>query len=45
MTNLARVLLRLGKKEEARKAFQNAADIDPRVLRQNGDLAKSLGMK
>ena len=44
MANLARVLLRMGKKEEAKKLFQDAASIDPRVLRQYGDLAASLGV-
>lgn len=44
MTNLARVLLRTGKKEEAKKLFLEAVSIDPRVLRQYGDLAASLGV-
>ncbi len=44
MTNLTRVLLRMGKKEEARKLFENAVAADPRVLRQCGDLAVTLGI-
>jgi len=44
MANLTRVLLRLGRKEEAKKLFQNAAALDPRVLRQCGDLVASLGI-
>jgi hypothetical protein len=44
MANLARVLLRMGKKEEAKKRFTDAASIDPRVVRQYGDLAASLGV-
>ncbi len=43
MANLARVLLRMGKKEDARKLFQDAASADPRILRQHGDLAAGLG--
>ena len=42
MVNLARTLLQTGKKEEAKKLFQDAAAIDPRVLRQYADLAVSL---
>ena len=44
MVNLSRVLLREGKKEESKKLFQNAAALDPRVIRQNGDLAAGLGI-
>ncbi len=43
MVNLARVLFQTGKQEEAKKLFQEAAAIDPRVPRQYGDLAASLG--
>lgn len=43
MVNLARVLFQTGKQEEAKKLFQEATAIDPRVLRQYGDLAASLG--
>ena len=43
MVNLARVLFQTGKREEAKKLFQEATAIDPRVLRQYGDLAASLG--
>ena len=42
MVNLARALLQTGKKEDAKKLFQDAAAIDPRVLRQYADLAVSL---
>jgi len=42
MVNLARTLLQTGKKEDAKKLFQDAAAIDPRVLRQYADLAVSL---
>ena len=45
MVNLARTLLQTGKKEEAKKRFQDAAAIDPRVLRQYADLAVSLAVK
>jgi DNA-binding beta-propeller fold protein YncE len=44
MANLARVLLQTGKKEEARKLFQEAASLDPRVVRQHADLAAKLGV-
>jgi DNA-binding beta-propeller fold protein YncE len=44
MTNLVRVLLRTGKKEEAKKLFLEAVSLDPRVVRQYGDLATSLGV-
>ncbi len=44
MANLTRVLLKLGKKEEAIRLFQKAEDIDPRVVRQWGDLAAGLGI-
>ena len=44
MANLARVLFQTGKVNEARKLFRDAAEIDPRVLRQYGDLAASLGI-
>jgi tetratricopeptide (TPR) repeat protein len=44
MVNLSRVLLRLGKKEEAKKLFQQAAALDPRMIRQNSDLAADLGV-
>ncbi len=44
MVNLSRVLLRMNKKEEAKKLFQQAASNDPRVLRQNNDLAADLGV-
>ena len=44
MANLSRVLLRMGKKDEARKLFRQAAALDPRVLRRYGDLAASLGI-
>jgi sugar lactone lactonase YvrE/transglutaminase-like putative cysteine protease len=44
MANLCRVLLRMGKKDEARKLFQDAAEVDPRVVRQYGDLAAQLGI-
>jgi Flp pilus assembly protein TadD len=42
MVNLARTLLQTGKKEEAKKLFQDAAALDPRVLRQYADVAVSL---
>ncbi len=45
MVNLARVLLQSGKKEEAKKLFQDAAGIDPRVVRKYPDLSASLGVK
>ena len=45
MVNLARVLLQSGKKEPAKKLFRDAAEIDPRVVRQYPDLAASLGIK
>lgn len=45
MINLARVLLQLSKKEAAKKLFREAAEVDPRVVRQYPDLAASLGMK
>ena len=44
MVNLSRVLLRMNKKEEAKKLFRQAASIDPRVIRQNNDLASDLGV-
>jgi hypothetical protein len=44
MVNLARVLARMNKKEEAKKLFLDAAAIDPRVLRQYGDVATGLGI-
>jgi sugar lactone lactonase YvrE len=44
MTNLARVLYRLGKNDEAKKLFQAAASIDPRVIRRHGELAARLGV-
>jgi DNA-binding beta-propeller fold protein YncE len=44
MANLVRILLRMGKKEDARKLFQEAASIDPRVVRQYDDLAAKLGI-
>jgi len=44
MANLAHVLLRMGKKEEAKKLFQDAVAADPRVARQYGDLAVKLGI-
>ena len=43
MVNLARVLFQTGRQEEAKKLFREATAIDPRVLRQYGDLAASLG--
>ena len=45
MVNLARALLHAGKKEAAKKMFQDAVAIDPRVLRQYAELAVSLGVK
>jgi tetratricopeptide (TPR) repeat protein len=44
MVNLARDLFQMGKGEEAKKLFLDAASIDPRVLRLYGDLAASLGI-
>ena len=44
MVNLARTSLRAGRKEEAKKWFERAAAIDPRVLRRYGDLAADLGI-
>jgi Flp pilus assembly protein TadD len=44
MANLCRILLREGKKGEARTLFKEAAAIDPRVLRRYGDLAAELGV-
>lgn len=44
MVNLARVALQSDKKDEAKKLFQGAVAIDPRVLRQYGDLAVNLGI-
>lgn len=44
MSNLARVLLRSGKKDKAKKLFQEAASIDPRVNRRYCDLASELGL-
>ena len=44
MVNLANVYFRMGKKDKAKKWFKDAAAIDPRVLRQYGDLAASLGV-
>jgi Flp pilus assembly protein TadD len=43
MVNLSRVFLQMGKKEDANKLFRNAIALDPRVVRQYGDLAASLG--
>jgi hypothetical protein len=43
MANLARVLLRMGKKEEAKKLFQKAVSADPRQLRWSPDLVEALG--
>jgi tripartite motif-containing protein 71 len=43
MVNLSRVFLQMGKKEEANQWFRNALALDPRVVRQYGDLAASLG--
>jgi Flp pilus assembly protein TadD len=45
MVNLARVLLQSGKKEEAKKLFQDAAAVDPRVVREYPDLSAGLGVK
>jgi DNA-binding beta-propeller fold protein YncE/tetratricopeptide (TPR) repeat protein len=45
MVNLTRVLLQSGKKEEAKKLFQDAATIDPRVVREYADLSAGLGVK
>lgn len=45
MVNLARVLLQAGKKERAKKLFQDAALIDPRVVREYADLSASLEVK
>jgi DNA-binding beta-propeller fold protein YncE/Flp pilus assembly protein TadD len=44
MVNLARVFLQMGKKEEAKKWFQNALTLDPRVGRRYSDLAAILGV-
>ena len=44
MVNLARVQLRAGRKDEARKVFRDAVAEDPRVLRRYGDLAAELGV-
>ena len=44
MVNLSRVLLRMNKKEEEKKLFQQASSIDPRVVRRNNDLASDLGV-
>jgi tetratricopeptide (TPR) repeat protein len=44
MVNLARIALQGGKKEAAKKLFQDAASIDPRVVRQYSDLASGLGV-
>jgi len=44
MVNLSRVLLQSGKKNEAKKWFQEAAAVDPRMIRQFDDLAASLGV-
>lgn len=44
MSNLARLLLRIGKREEAKKLFEEAASIDPRVKRQYIDIASELGL-
>ena len=45
MVNLSRVLMQSGKKETAKKLFQEAVAIDPRVIRQYADLAVNLGVK
>lgn len=45
MVNLARSLEKLKKTDEAKKFFQDAAAIDPRVVRQYSDIASSLGVK
>jgi DNA-binding beta-propeller fold protein YncE/tetratricopeptide (TPR) repeat protein len=45
MVNLSRVLQQSGKKDAAKKLFQEAAAIDPRVMRQYADLCASLGVK
>jgi DNA-binding beta-propeller fold protein YncE len=44
MVNLARVLDRIGKKEDARKLLKEAAATDPRIFRQYPDLPASLGI-
>ena len=44
MANLSRVLLRMGKKEEARKLFQKAVAADPRQLRWSPDVVEGLGL-
>ncbi len=44
MANLSRVLLQMGRKDEAKKVLQEAAAIDPRVVRTYGDLAARLGV-
>jgi DNA-binding beta-propeller fold protein YncE len=45
MVNLARSLQKLKKTDEAKKRLQDAAAIDPRVVRQYSDIASSLGVK
>jgi tetratricopeptide (TPR) repeat protein len=44
MVNLSRVLHRMGKKTEAKKVLEEAASLDPRVVRRYGDIAASLGI-
>lgn len=44
MCNLARVFMLMGKKEEAKRLFLQAAEIDPRVFRQYIDLTAGLGI-
>jgi len=45
LVNLARVAQQAGKKDDAKRFFHDAAEIDPRVVRQFPDLAAGLGMK
>ncbi len=44
MVNLARVLLRMGKKSESKTLFENAISADPRIIRQHGDMSTALGI-
>ncbi len=44
MVNLSRVFMQLGRKEDAKRWFQTALSLDPRVVRRYGDLAAGLGI-
>jgi tetratricopeptide (TPR) repeat protein len=45
MVNIATTLQKLKRIDEAKKRFHDAADLDPRIVRQYSEVASNLGVK